>query len=98
MRLGRRVVRGDAVTGTAAASQAVFDALGAAGIDVDARGNVFVCDLVNQEVVEVSPEGRKLSARSDDPTLSALRTATQFEYRLSCVSMTPFGLPVVPDV
>ncbi|HOX05914.1 MAG TPA: hypothetical protein PK280_05895 [Planctomycetota bacterium] len=34
----------------------------AAGLDVDAKGNVFVCDLVNQEVVEVSPEGQKLGA------------------------------------
>ncbi|MBI3828630.1 MAG: hypothetical protein HY291_03885 [Planctomycetes bacterium] len=34
----------------------------AAGITVDAKGNVFVCDLVNQEVVELSPEGKKLSA------------------------------------
>ncbi len=34
----------------------------AAGIDTDARGNVLVCDLVNHEVVEVSPEGRRLSA------------------------------------
>jgi hypothetical protein len=31
------------------------------GVDVDAKGNVFVCDLVNQAVVEVSPEGKKLS-------------------------------------
>jgi len=34
----------------------------AAGLAVDARGNVFVGDLVNQEVVEISPEGKKLSA------------------------------------
>jgi hypothetical protein len=34
----------------------------AAGIDTDARGNIFVGDLVNQEVVELSPEGKKLSA------------------------------------
>ncbi len=34
----------------------------AAGITVDAKGNLFVCDLVNQEVVEVSPEGKKLSS------------------------------------
>lgn len=34
----------------------------AAGLDVDAAGNVLLCDLVNQEVVEISPEGRKLSA------------------------------------
>ncbi|MCG3177684.1 MAG: hypothetical protein BIFFINMI_00003 [Phycisphaerae bacterium] len=34
----------------------------AAGIDVDAKGNVLVCDLVNQQVVEVSPEGKQLSA------------------------------------
>ncbi|MBL8795427.1 MAG: hypothetical protein JNM56_16095 [Planctomycetia bacterium] len=34
----------------------------AAGIDTDAKGNVLVCDLVNQQVVEISPEGKKLSA------------------------------------
>ncbi len=34
----------------------------AAGIDTDAKGNVFVCDLVNHEVVEIDPAGRKLSA------------------------------------
>jgi hypothetical protein len=34
----------------------------AAGIDVDAKGNLWICDLVNQEVVEVSPQGKKLSA------------------------------------
>ena len=32
------------------------------GIATDAKGNVFVCDLVNQEIVEVSPEGKKVSA------------------------------------
>ncbi|HOX07375.1 MAG TPA: hypothetical protein PK280_13315 [Planctomycetota bacterium] len=31
------------------------------GVDVDAKGNLFVCDLVNQGIVEVSPEGKKLS-------------------------------------
>jgi len=34
----------------------------AAGIDVDAKGNVLVCDLVNMQVVEISPAGKKLSA------------------------------------
>jgi hypothetical protein len=34
----------------------------AAGIDTDAQGNVLVGDLVNQEVVEITPEGKKLSA------------------------------------
>jgi hypothetical protein len=32
------------------------------GIATDAKGNLFVCDLVNQLVVEVSPEGKKVSA------------------------------------
>ncbi len=36
----------------------------ASGIAVDAEGNVLVCDLVNQQVVELSPEGKKLSATS----------------------------------
>jgi hypothetical protein len=34
----------------------------AAGIDTDAKGNVLVCDLVNQQIVEISPEGKRLSA------------------------------------
>jgi hypothetical protein len=34
----------------------------AAGIDTDADGNVLVCDLVNHQVVEISPEGEQLSA------------------------------------
>jgi len=34
----------------------------AAGIDVDSRGNVLVGDLVNQQLVEIAPDGRKLSA------------------------------------
>jgi hypothetical protein len=33
----------------------------AAGIDIDAAGNVLVCDLVNHQVVEISPAGKKLS-------------------------------------
>ncbi|QDU25520.1 SMP-30/Gluconolaconase/LRE-like region [Anatilimnocola aggregata] len=33
----------------------------AAGIDTDAQGNVVVCDLVNQQVVEISPLGKLLS-------------------------------------
>ncbi len=31
------------------------------GVDVDAKGNLFICDLVNQAIVEVSPEGKKIS-------------------------------------
>ena len=34
----------------------------AAGIDVDANGNVFVCDLVNGQVVEIGPDGKQRSA------------------------------------
>ena len=34
----------------------------AAGIDTDAKGNVIVCDLVNQQVVEIGPDGKQLSA------------------------------------
>ncbi len=33
----------------------------AAGIDVDAKGNVFVCDLVNGQVVEIGPDGKQRS-------------------------------------
>ncbi len=29
---------------------------------MDAKGNIFVCDLVNQEVVQLSPEGKKMGA------------------------------------
>jgi hypothetical protein len=31
------------------------------GIATDAKGNVFICDLVNQQIVEVSPDGKKVS-------------------------------------
>ena len=34
----------------------------AAGIDTDAKGNVYVCDQVNQQVVIVSPAGKRLDA------------------------------------
>jgi hypothetical protein len=34
----------------------------ASDIDTDAKGNVLVCDLVNQEVVELDSAGKKLSA------------------------------------
>jgi len=34
----------------------------AAGIDTDAQGNLLLCDLVNQQVVEISPEGKERSA------------------------------------
>lgn len=33
----------------------------AAGIDTDAQGNVLVCDLVNHQIVEISPAGKLLS-------------------------------------
>ncbi|MDD4890797.1 MAG: hypothetical protein PHU85_12815 [Phycisphaerae bacterium] len=38
----------------------------AAGIDTDAKGNVLVGDLVDQQVVELSPEGKQLSATKVD--------------------------------
>lgn len=64
----------------------------AAGITVDSKGNLFVCDLVNQEVVEVSPEGKKLSAarmpwpdkvavNSRDGTLYVISTAVSRGYK-----------------
>jgi hypothetical protein len=34
----------------------------AAGVDTDAAGHLYVCDLVNQQVVEVNPEGVRRSA------------------------------------
>lgn len=33
----------------------------AAGIDLDAKGNVLVCDLVNGRIVEISPAGKEMS-------------------------------------
>jgi DNA-binding beta-propeller fold protein YncE len=57
----------------------------AAGIAVDAKGNLFVCDLVNQEVVEVSPEGKKLSSTKapwPDKVLVSSKTGTL--YVVSC--------------
>jgi DNA-binding beta-propeller fold protein YncE len=36
----------------------------AAGIDTDAAGNVLVCDLVNQAVVEIDPSGKRRSITS----------------------------------
>ena len=32
------------------------------GLAVDGKGHVYVCDLVNQEIVEVDPQGKKVSA------------------------------------
>jgi hypothetical protein len=32
------------------------------GITVDSKGHLYVCDLVNQQVVEVDPNGKKVSA------------------------------------
>ena len=40
------------------------DFLTAAGIDVDANGHIFVCDLVNGRIVEISPTGKQLNATS----------------------------------
>jgi len=57
----------------------------AAGIAVDAKGRVFVCDLVNQEVVEVSPAGKKLGATKvpwPDKVLVSSKTGTL--YVVSC--------------
>lgn len=53
----------------------------AAGIDTDAQGNVLVGDLVNQEVVEISPAGKKLSATKvpwPDKVLVARKTGTLY--------------------
>jgi len=38
----------------------------AAGIDTDAKGNILVGDLVDQQVVEISPEGKQISATKVD--------------------------------
>jgi DNA-binding beta-propeller fold protein YncE len=57
----------------------------AAGVDVDAKGNIFVCDLVNQEVLEISPDGKKLSATKvpwPDKVMVSSKTGTL--YVLSC--------------
>jgi len=34
----------------------------AQGVDTDAKGNLLLCDLVNHQVIEISPEGKQLSA------------------------------------
>ena len=69
-RTGARVASGDGGTGGGSRrpprcrrrpwAGAVLRA--AAGLAVDVKGNVFIGDLVNQEVVEISPEGKKVSA------------------------------------
>lgn len=49
----------------------------AVGIDTDAKGNVLVCDLLDQQVVEISPDGRQLSAtRIDWPDQVAVNRKT----------------------
>ncbi|MCK6472270.1 MAG: hypothetical protein L6R28_11035 [Planctomycetes bacterium] len=66
----------------------------AAGIDTDAKGNLFVCDLVNQEVVEVSPLGKKLSATKvpwPDKVLVNRKTGTL--YVVSCAVSRGFRPP-----
>ena len=42
--------------------------------------------------------GRKLRQTSRPSNGIWIAAAITFEYRLSCVSITPFGSPVVPDV
>jgi len=57
----------------------------AAGIATDAKGHLFVCDLVNQEVVEVSPEGKKLgSAKVPWPDKVLVNSKTGDLYVVSC--------------
>jgi DNA-binding beta-propeller fold protein YncE len=57
----------------------------ATGIAVDAKGNVFVCDLVSQEVVEVSPEGKKLgSVKAPWPEKVLVNSKTGDLYVVSC--------------
>ena len=57
----------------------------AAGISVDAAGHLFVCDLVNQEVVEVSPEGKKLSsAKMPWPDKALVSSKSDSLYVVSC--------------
>ena len=41
--------------------------------------------------------GRKLSATSSPPNGTDRRPAMTFAWKLSCVSITPLGLPVVPE-
>lgn len=36
----------------------------AAGIDTDHRGHLYLCDLVSEQVVEIDPSGKRLSATS----------------------------------
>jgi DNA-binding beta-propeller fold protein YncE len=54
------------------------------GIAVDAKGNIFVCDLVNQEVVELSLEGKKIgSAKVPWPDKVLVSTKTDTIYVVS---------------
>jgi hypothetical protein len=53
----------------------------AAGIDTDAQGRVLVGDLVNHEVVEIGPDGKKLSATKipwPDKVLVSRKTGTLY--------------------
>lgn len=53
----------------------------AAGIDVDAAGHILVGDLVNQQVVEIDPQGRQASATPiawPDKVLVSRRTDTMY--------------------
>ena len=66
----------------------------AAGIAVTAKGNLFVCDLVNQQVIEISPEGKKLGAVKvswPDKVLVGNKTGTL--YVLSCAVSDGFRPP-----
>jgi sugar lactone lactonase YvrE len=56
-----------------------------AGIDVDSRGHIFVCDQLNHEVIELSPEGKKLAASRvlwPDRVVAASKSETL--YVISC--------------
>jgi hypothetical protein len=63
----------------------------ASGIDVAANGNLYVCDLVNQEVAEVAPDGRLLSRTKvpwPDKVLVA-RSGAFYVLSLSVSEMAP---------
>jgi hypothetical protein len=57
----------------------------AAGITVDAKGHIFVCDLVNQEVVEIDSNGKKISAtKAPWPDKVLVNNKTGTLYVVSC--------------
>ncbi|MGQ9662754.1 MAG: hypothetical protein ACUVWX_10540, partial [Kiritimatiellia bacterium] len=66
----------------------------ASGIDTDARGNVVVCDLVNQQVTVVDPQSRKIgSVKVPWPDRVIVSRKTGAMYVMSCAVSRGFRPP-----